>query len=246
MPGGCGGAVGGGTSDGGGGGVFKRLAEGGGGRAAESWAGARVASEGALLHAPSDSAATAESNVSEGNRRISRFRWRMAHASSVKREARATAKSRARNAPGRRFTAHFAPHSPSLGAMSDGASYALRLRDSRPAIGFGCLLAALSVLGACHRAEAGSSAESGTQTFIAVCAKCHGADGKGGVPAMEGAPPPRNFCDSAFQASRTDEQLKQAIRKGKGGMPAFGNLFPDAELEALVTKIRSFDPAKGH
>ena len=130
--------------------------------------------------------------------------------------------------------------------MSDGAWYALRLRNSRPLIGFACLLAALAALPACHRADSGSAAENATQTFSAVCAKCHGADGKGGVPAMEGAPAPRNFCDAAFQASRTDEQLKQVIRKGKGGMPAFGNLFQDAELEALVSKIRSFNPAKGH
>ncbi len=80
-----------------------------------------------------------------------------------------------------------------------------------------------------------------------MCAKCHGSDGKGGVPAAEGANPPRNFCDASFQASRSDEDLKQVIRKGKGGMPAFGNLFSDAELLALVHKIRTFNPAaKGH
>ena len=59
---------------------------------------------------------------------------------------------------------------------------------------------------------------------------------------MEGSNAPRNFCDAAFQASRTDEQLKQVIRRGKGAMPAFGNLFSDAELQGLVLEIRSFDP----
>lgn len=99
---------------------------------------------------------------------------------------------------------------------------------------------------ACQRNDPGSPEQKATQTFDSVCAKCHGADGRGGVPAMEGANPPRNFCDAAFQASRSDEQLKLAIQKGKGGMPAFGNLFSDADLQGLVRKIRSFDPAKKH
>ncbi len=127
--------------------------------------------------------------------------------------------------------------------MTESVSHAIRLRQRLLSVGFGCGLATLA---ACQRADTGSADENAGQTFTSVCAKCHGADGKGGVPAMEGANPPRNFRDSAFQASRTDEQLKQAIQKGKGGMPAFGNLFPDADLQGLVRKIRSFDPAKGH
>ncbi len=96
---------------------------------------------------------------------------------------------------------------------------------------------------ACNRSEANGQAQDGEQTFASICAKCHGSDGKGGVPAAEGANAPRNFCDAAFQAARTDEQLTEVIRKGKGGMPAFGNLFSEAELQGLVHKIRSFNPA---
>lgn len=62
------------------------------------------------------------------------------------------------------------------------------------------------------------------------------------MPAAEGSNAPRNFCDAGFQASRTDEQLKQVIRQGKGAMPAFGNLFSDADLQGLVLKIRSYNP----
>ena len=43
--------------------------------------------------------------------------------------------------------------------------------------------------------------------------------------------------------SSWDEQLKDAIRNGKGSMPAFGKLFSDAELQALVRQIRSFEPS---
>ena len=127
--------------------------------------------------------------------------------------------------------------------MSESVSHAIRLAQRLRILGFGCTLLALA---ACHHEAGGSADQNAAQTFTAVCAKCHGSDGKGGVPAMEGAAPPRNFCDAAFQASRSDQQLKQVIQNGKGGMPAFGNLFPEADLQGLVRKIRSFDPAKGH
>jgi mono/diheme cytochrome c family protein len=101
-------------------------------------------------------------------------------------------------------------------------------------------------LTACHHPSASTETEanqSGEQIFGSICAKCHGADGKGGI-AAGGANPPRNFCDSAFQASRSDDDLKQVIQKGKGGMPAFGTMFSDSDLQGLVHKLRSFDPAR--
>ena len=105
-------------------------------------------------------------------------------------------------------------------------------------------LSALFVgLASCQHPKGGDAqAQAAAQTFTTICARCHGSDGKGGVPAAEGSNPPRNFCDAAFQASRTDEQLQQVIRQGKGAMPAFGNLFTDADLQGLVRKIRSFNP----
>ena len=45
--------------------------------------------------------------------------------------------------------------------------------------------------------------------------------------------------------SRTDDQLKQTIRNGKGsGMPPFGTTFDEAQLDSLVAQIRSFDAEK--
>ena len=105
-----------------------------------------------------------------------------------------------------------------------------------------CLIAVGLAVSACKHDSAGDPAtENAERTFNTVCARCHGADGKGGV-GPEGTNPPRNFCDAAFQSSRSDEQLAQVIRGGKGAMPAFGNLFPDPDLRALVRKVRSFNP----
>jgi mono/diheme cytochrome c family protein len=64
------------------------------------------------------------------------------------------------------------------------------------------------------------------------------------VPSAEGQPAPRNFCDAAFQTSRTDEELKKVIRGGKGPMPPFGALFDDQQLTLLVAYVRGFNPKK--
>jgi mono/diheme cytochrome c family protein len=107
-------------------------------------------------------------------------------------------------------------------------------------------VSALSVLQAgCKReqAEADPLAET-RHLYLSACAKCHGSDGRGGVPAAEGLPAPSNFTDRAFQASRSDDQLKQAIKQGKGPMPPFGALFDDTQMANLVVYVRSFDKKK--
>jgi len=103
------------------------------------------------------------------------------------------------------------------------------------ALAIGCSLSA------CHHSTPDSEAtQNGEQIFRTVCARCHGADGTGGIAAGS-ANAPRNFRDAAFQASRSDDDLRRAIQQGKGAMPAFGNLFSDGDLRALVRKIRTFN-----
>lgn len=112
---------------------------------------------------------------------------------------------------------------------------------------FACLLApGLTALGGgCKRKEIeGDTHAEAKHLFDSVCARCHGSDGRGGVPPAEGLPPPRNFRDAAFLASRTDQELKAAIKDGKGSMPPFGALFDDTQLTLLVAYIRGFEPKK--
>src|SRR5258705_11252065 len=107
------------------------------------------------------------------------------------------------------------------------------------------LLLPLALLAGCKRKEIeGDTHAEAKHLFDSVCGKCHGSDGRGGVPAAEGQPAPRNFCDAAFQASRSDGELKQAIVAGKGPMPPFGALFDDQQLTLLVPYIRGFNPKK--
>lgn len=91
--------------------------------------------------------------------------------------------------------------------------------------------------------EKKTDAGQGRDLFATTCARCHGADGSGGLPVFDGGPSPRNFHDHAFQRERTDEQIKLTIVNGKGsGMPSFGTLFDDAQLRSLVAHVRSLDP----
>lgn len=108
------------------------------------------------------------------------------------------------------------------------------------------LLPALALLGpGCKRKQVeGSTHAEAKHLYDSVCARCHGSDGRGGVPAAEGQPPPRNFADAAFQASRSDADLRKAIREGKGSMPPFAPLFDEAQTSLLVAYIRGFSPKK--
>lgn len=108
--------------------------------------------------------------------------------------------------------------------------------------------AGLAALPACQRSDASQqrAARDGRALFESACARCHGAEGTGGLPVSDGGPSPRNFRDRAFQASRSDDELKRTVVEGKGAaMPAFGRTFDEAQLAALVAHVRRFDPGAG-
>ena len=69
---------------------------------------------------------------------------------------------------------------------------------------------------------------------------CHGPEGKGNGPAAAGLnPKPRNHTDGTYMNSRTDEQLLEVIRKGKGGMPAWGSVLSEKEIQAVLKHVRT-------
>jgi mono/diheme cytochrome c family protein len=78
----------------------------------------------------------------------------------------------------------------------------------------------------------------GEDTFRNVCAKCHGAEGRGGVPLTPDGPKPRDLTDAAWQATRSDADLAAVIRDGKPPMPAFASLLSPQQIQALIGKIR--------
>lgn len=77
------------------------------------------------------------------------------------------------------------------------------------------------------------------------CASCHGPDGAGHTKAGRMADV-KNMTDPAYQAKFTDEEAAKQIKgglkdsTGKEKMKAFGDVFSDAEIKALVDYVRAF------
>jgi mono/diheme cytochrome c family protein len=103
---------------------------------------------------------------------------------------------------------------------------------------FAVLSLALVALGA--RAEVDKKAE---KSWKSKCASCHGAGGKAETDMGKKAGIP-NYADSAFQKSKTDDQLKSAIANGvktdKGEMEGYKDKLSGEEIDNLVKLVRSF------
>jgi cytochrome c553 len=86
------------------------------------------------------------------------------------------------------------------------------------------------------------------ETFKTLCSTCHGTSGKGdGTAATNLNPKPRNYTDKQWQASVTDDQIRQIIVNGGAAvgkspaMPASPQLRDKPQvLEELVRIVRSF------
>ncbi|MET0384770.1 MAG: cytochrome c [Polyangiales bacterium] len=92
--------------------------------------------------------------------------------------------------------------------------------------------------------EEGGPERAADALYSVTCASCHGRDGRGqGTQRPPGAALP-DFTASAYQSQRSDVQLHDAIRDGRGLMPAFGKQLPASSIDMLVARIRRFAPAK--
>jgi DMSO reductase family type II enzyme heme b subunit len=87
--------------------------------------------------------------------------------------------------------------------------------------------------------------------YMKRCAQCHGEDGDGEAPAAEFMyPKPRDFTLALFKYKTThaddefptDDDFRKTIRDGLTGtaMPAWKGLLNDAEIDALIYKIKQF------
>lgn len=69
------------------------------------------------------------------------------------------------------------------------------------------------------------------------CAACHGADGKGDTPSGKSMKV-KDFASEEVK-KMSDEDLSEAISKGKGKMPAYGKSIKPDDIKAMVAYIRS-------
>ena len=97
---------------------------------------------------------------------------------------------------------------------------------------------ALTASGSANHASARRVAD-GSALYAAKCATCHGKDGRG-IPNWRSKGQP-DFSDAKWQKARTDAQIADATKNGKGKyMPAFKAKMSDEEINAVVARIRGF------
>jgi mono/diheme cytochrome c family protein len=100
-----------------------------------------------------------------------------------------------------------------------------------------------ATIGTADSSAAPASDGSGARVFEQRCVLCHGKTGLGDGAAAAGLnPKPRNLRDATYMDARTDEQLLDIIRNGKGAMPAWGknNTLSEEEIQAVLRHIRGF------
>lgn len=80
--------------------------------------------------------------------------------------------------------------------------------------------------------------------FLEYCAKCHGEDGKANTPKGKQLMA-RDFTDSEWQSSKSDDKLIKQVSKGGEDMPAFGKKLTAEQIESLVKfDVRGFGKKK--
>ena len=77
----------------------------------------------------------------------------------------------------------------------------------------------------------------GAETFKAKCAACHGPDGTGATTAGK-AMKVRDLSSAEVQG-QTDDQLYEAITKGKGKMPGYEKSLGADKCKELVAYVRT-------
>jgi mono/diheme cytochrome c family protein len=71
------------------------------------------------------------------------------------------------------------------------------------------------------------------------CASCHGVEGRGDGPARPPGVVVPDLTTAELQANRSDEDLAEVIRNGRGTMPGFGSAINERGIEVLVAYVRS-------
>lgn len=111
------------------------------------------------------------------------------------------------------------------------------------------LLSELAVLGTvpAQRRAAKTRGAAVEELFRNNCARCHGVDGRGKTPTGELYKSP-DFTDAEWWQKNSNitgpRTMAGIVRRGKGGMPAFGKKLKRSEITALVNHVRRFRPQK--
>ena len=75
--------------------------------------------------------------------------------------------------------------------------------------------------------------------FAQACAKCHAADGTGGLPMAANGPRPVDLTSAEWHRSRSDTEVFAAIRSGRGAMPPFEGVLTEEQIASLGAYLRT-------
>jgi cytochrome c6 len=92
---------------------------------------------------------------------------------------------------------------------------------------------------ACSRPSPAAAPVDAPAVFAQACAKCHAADGTGGLPMAENGPRPIDLTAPEWHRSRSDAELVASIRSGRGAMPPFEGVLSVDEINALGSYVRT-------
>ena len=100
------------------------------------------------------------------------------------------------------------------------------------------------------------AADEGQEIYAAACASCHGTDGGGlpaGHPNLESfSAPPTSFLDGMFVSTEPFDDWMLVVQYGGSAlglsdqMPAYGEVYDEQQLRAVVTYIKSLTPLHGY
>ena len=94
-----------------------------------------------------------------------------------------------------------------------------------------------------RRSPAQARGEKVLDLYRTNCARCHGADGRGDTPLGHTYKSP-DFTDPEWWRKNSHitstAKLAEIVRRGKGGMPAFGKKLTRTDIRLLVGYVRKF------
>ncbi len=113
---------------------------------------------------------------------------------------------------------------------ASGATVRRVRRVRRGAIG-GAVALALAAALACTADDGGETGRSpGAAIYAERCARCHGADGGGGIGPQLG--------DGAVAERLDVDEMVAVVTQGRNTMPAFGGTLDDEEIREVAEYVR--------
>ncbi|HEY0711607.1 MAG TPA: cytochrome c [Polyangia bacterium] len=116
-------------------------------------------------------------------------------------------------------------------------------RASLLKLALGFFTAALGAAGCAKSNEAGPAvAVDPVSLYAQMCARCHGADGRGDPEMKKVIPGIRDFSEPMFRAM-SPEQMESVIMAGKNQMPGFGAALSRPKSQHLAGYARKLGEA---